>query len=94
MIINFLSYFYKKYMGHSKNGFFRNKYDPHLIASKHPGSFCKIFQRLYLLLSPNCSNNLVQISKEKLIPLVIHNIILNKSIPVYGNGKNIRDGFM
>lgn len=40
----------------------------------------------------NCSNNYGSYQfPEKLIPLCINNIILNKPLPVYGNGKNIRD---
>ena len=40
----------------------------------------------------NCSNNFGPWQyKEKLIPVVIKSIIENKSIPVYGNGSNVRD---
>ena len=40
----------------------------------------------------NCSNNYGPYQfPEKLIPLMILNIIKNKSLPIYGNGKNIRD---
>jgi len=40
----------------------------------------------------NCSNNYGSHHfPEKLIPLIINNICNNKPIPVYGNGKNIRD---
>ncbi len=40
----------------------------------------------------NCSNNYGPYQfPEKLIPLVILNILHGKSIPVYGDGKNIRD---
>ncbi|MBN4052428.1 dTDP-glucose 4,6-dehydratase [Sphingobacteriaceae bacterium AH-315-L07] len=40
----------------------------------------------------NCSNNYGPNQfPEKLIPLVIHNVQNNKSIPVYGKGENIRD---
>lgn len=40
----------------------------------------------------NCSNNYGPYQfPEKLIPLVILNIIEKKQIPVYGNGENIRD---
>ena len=31
------------------------------------------------------------VSPEKLIPLFINNIVNNKSLPVYGNGENVRD---
>ncbi len=40
----------------------------------------------------NCSNNYGPFQfPEKLIPLAIHNIKNNRSIPVYGKGENIRD---
>lgn len=40
----------------------------------------------------NCSNNYGRYQNpEKLIPLVISNAILGKTIPVYGDGKQIRD---
>ena len=40
----------------------------------------------------NCSNNYGPYHyPEKLIPLTIINIIQGKSIPIYGNGMNIRD---
>lgn len=40
----------------------------------------------------NCSNNYGPYQfPEKLIPLVIHNALKGKSIPVYGDGLNVRD---
>ncbi len=40
----------------------------------------------------NCSNNYGPYQfPEKLIPLVINNIYLNRPIPVYGRGENVRD---
>ena len=40
----------------------------------------------------NCSNNYGSHQfPEKLIPLFIHNIKNNKSLPVYGKGENVRD---
>ena len=40
----------------------------------------------------NCSNNYGPFHfPEKLIPLCIHNIINNKSLPIYGKGENVRD---
>lgn len=40
----------------------------------------------------NCSNNYGPFHfPEKLIPLVITNILQNKSLPIYGDGKQIRD---
>jgi dTDP-glucose 4,6-dehydratase len=40
----------------------------------------------------NCSNNFgPKQHDEKLIPTIIRNAIAGKEIPIYGNGKNIRD---
>ncbi len=40
----------------------------------------------------NCSNNYgPNHFPEKLIPLMINNIMTNKPLPVYGEGKNVRD---
>ena len=40
----------------------------------------------------NCSNNYGSFQfPEKLIPLMINNIKLKKSLPIYGKGENIRD---
>ena len=44
------------------------------------------------ILISNCSNNYGPSQhSEKLIPSIIQNIINKKSLPVYGDGKNIRD---
>ncbi|WP_029148920.1 dTDP-glucose 4,6-dehydratase [Methylophilus sp. 5] len=43
-------------------------------------------------LTTNCSNNYGPYHfPEKLIPLVIHNALSGKPLPIYGNGSNIRD---
>jgi dTDP-glucose 4,6-dehydratase len=43
-------------------------------------------------LNTRCSNNYGPYHfPEKLIPLLIHNIINNKPLPVYGDGLNVRD---
>ena len=40
----------------------------------------------------NCSNNYGPYQfPEKLIPLMIHNALQGKNLPVYGDGKNVRD---
>ena len=82
-----------------KDGLFleTSKYDPHspYAASKASSDhFVRSFKDTYGLpvVISNCSNNFGPNQfTEKLIPLVIQNIINNKSIPVYGNGENIRD---
>ncbi|MCM1292950.1 MAG: dTDP-glucose 4,6-dehydratase [Bacteroides sp.] len=39
-----------------------------------------------------CSNNYGPYHfPEKLIPLMIHNVLIGKSLPVYGKGENVRD---
>jgi dTDP-glucose 4,6-dehydratase len=44
------------------------------------------------VLTTNCSNNYGPYHfPEKLIPLVIHNALTGKSLPIYGNGQQIRD---
>ena len=74
-----------------------SKYDPSspYSASKAASDhFIKAFYKTYntpIILS-NCSNNYGPWQyKEKLIPVVINSILKKKNIPVYGNGKNIRD---
>jgi dTDP-glucose 4,6-dehydratase len=43
-------------------------------------------------LTTNCSNNYgPRQFPEKLIPLVIHNALAGKALPIYGDGQNIRD---
>ncbi len=43
-------------------------------------------------LTTNCSNNYGPFQfPEKLIPLVIHNALAGKPLPVYGDGLNVRD---
>jgi dTDP-glucose 4,6-dehydratase len=44
------------------------------------------------VVTTNCSNNYGPFQyPEKLIPVVIHSILERKPIPVYGDGKNVRD---
>ncbi len=80
-------------------GFFTEQtpYDPHSPYSASKASsdhFVRAFHDTYGLpiLISNCSNNYGSFQfPEKLIPLLINNIINNKSLPVYGKGENIRD---
>ena len=74
-----------------------SKYDPSSpysatkAASDH---LVKAWYKTYNLpiLITNCSNNYGPYQfPEKLIPLIIINCLSEKEIPVYGNGKNIRD---
>jgi len=83
----------------AKEGFFTEKtaYDPHSPYSASKASsdhFVRAFANTYGLpvLISNCSNNYGPNQfPEKLIPLFINNIVHNKSLPVYGNGENVRD---
>jgi dTDP-glucose 4,6-dehydratase len=44
------------------------------------------------VVTTNCSNNYGPYQfPEKLIPLMIHNAISGKALPVYGDGQNVRD---
>lgn len=46
----------------------------------------------FQVMTTNCSNNYGPMQHdEKLIPTIIRNIIAGNEIPIYGNGKNIRD---
>ncbi len=66
-------------------------YSASKAASDH---FVKAYFRTYGLptLITNCSNNYGPYQfPEKLIPLMILNIMEKKPLPVYGDGKNIRD---
>jgi dTDP-glucose 4,6-dehydratase len=66
-------------------------YSASKAASDH---FVKAYYRTYGLptLITNCSNNYGPFQfPEKLIPLMILNIIEQKPLPVYGDGRNVRD---
>jgi dTDP-glucose 4,6-dehydratase len=71
--------------------------DPHSPYSASKASsdhFVHAFNNSYGLptLISRCSNNYGPFHfPEKLIPLLINNIIHNKPLPVYGQGENIRD---
>ncbi|WP_368501586.1 dTDP-glucose 4,6-dehydratase [uncultured Cloacibacillus sp.] len=44
------------------------------------------------VLTTNCSNNYgPRQFPEKLIPLIIHNALVGNELPIYGDGKNVRD---
>ena len=80
-------------------GLFREdtSYDPHSPYSASKASsdhFVRAYHDTYGLpvVITNCSNNYgPNHFPEKLIPLCIHNIIHNKSLPIYGDGKYTRD---
>lgn len=80
-------------------GFFteETKYDPHSPYSASKASsdhFVSAYHDTYGLpvVITNCSNNYgPNHFPEKLIPLCIHNILNNKPLPIYGDGRYTRD---
>ncbi|PQL91996.1 dTDP-glucose 4,6-dehydratase [Apibacter adventoris] len=82
-----------------ETGYFteKTKYDPHSPYSASKASsdhFVRAYSDTYGLpiLITNCSNNYgPNHFPEKLIPLMIHNIIHQNPLPVYGDGKYTRD---
>lgn len=69
----------------------RSPYSASKASSDH---FVRAFHHTYgmPIKISNCSNNYGSHQfPEKLIPLMIHNIVNNKPLPVYGKGENIRD---
>ena len=69
----------------------RSPYSASKAASDH---FVRAYGNTYGLpiVISNCSNNYgPNHFPEKLIPLIIHNIVHQKPLPVYGKGENVRD---
>ena len=69
----------------------RSPYSASKAASDH---FARAYGNTFGLpvVISNCSNNYgPNHFPEKLIPLIIHNIIHQKPLPVYGKGENVRD---
>jgi dTDP-glucose 4,6-dehydratase len=68
-----------------------NPYSASKAASDH---LVRAYHHTYGLpvLTTNCSNNYGPYQfPEKLIPLVIHNALAGKPLPIYGDGQQIRD---
>jgi len=74
-----------------------NRYEPNspYSASKAASDhLVRAYHHTYGLpvLTTNCSNNYGPYQfPEKLIPLMIHNAVAGKPLPVYGDGQNVRD---
>jgi dTDP-glucose 4,6-dehydratase len=74
-----------------------NRYEPNspYAASKAAGDhLVRSYGHTYGLpvVTTNCSNNYGPFQfPEKLIPLVIHNAVAGKPLPIYGDGRQIRD---
>ena len=82
-----------------ENAFFyeTTPYDPHSPYSASKASsdmLVKAYMDTYKFPAniTNCSNNYGPYQfPEKLIPLIINNALSGKKLPVYGDGKNVRD---
>ena len=74
-----------------------SKYNPNSPYSASKASsdhFVRAYHRTHKLpiLISNCSNNYGPFQhKEKLIPNILNSLINGENIPIYGDGKNIRD---
>ena len=74
-----------------------NRYEPNspYAASKAAADhLVRAYHHTYGLpvLTTNCSNNYGPYQfPEKLIPLIIHNALQGKPLPIYGDGLNVRD---
>lgn len=75
----------------------RSRYEPNSPYSASKASsdhLVRAYHHTYGLpvLTTNCSNNYGPYQfPEKLIPLCIHNALQGKSIPIYGDGQQVRD---
>lgn len=69
----------------------RSPYSASKASSDHlVSSYCHTYGLPILM--TNCSNNYGPYHfPEKLIPLIINNALKGKELPVYGDGKNVRD---
>ena len=84
---------------HEENTFFTEStsYDPQSPYSASKASsdhFVRAYANTFGLrtIISNCSNNYGPYQfPEKLIPLMINNVINSKPLPVYGKGENVRD---
>jgi len=71
-----------------------NPNSPYAASKASSDHFVKAYGKTYGMpyIISNCSNNYGPYQfPEKLIPLCINNILNNKSLPIYGDGKNTRD---
>lgn len=75
----------------------QNRYEPNSPYSASKASsdhLVRAYHHTYGLpvLTTNCSNNYGPYQfPEKLIPLILHNALAHKSLPIYGDGLQIRD---
>lgn len=67
---------------------------PYSASKASSDHLVRAYQHTYGLpvLTTNCSNNYGPYQfPEKLIPLVIHNALAGRPLPIYGDGQNVRD---
>jgi dTDP-glucose 4,6-dehydratase len=67
---------------------------PYAASKAASDQFVRAWHHTYGLptLTTNCSNNYGPYQfPEKLIPLMIHNALAGKPLPIYGDGQNVRD---
>jgi len=75
----------------------KSAYDPHSPYSASKASsdhFVRAYHDTYGLptVISNCSNNYGPYQfPEKLIPLILHNALAGKPLPIYGDGQQVRD---
>ena len=71
-----------------------NPSSPYSVSKASSDMIIKAWWRTYNFpaIITNCSNNFGPCqNKEKFIPMIITKMLNNKKVPVYGDGKNIRD---
>ena len=80
--------------GRSHEGYPYKPSSPYAASKAASDHLVSSYVRTYKIpaIVTNCSNNYgPKQHPEKLIPKLIYNIINNKSLPIYGNGKNSRE---
>ena len=80
--------------GRSHENFPYNPSSPYAASKAASDHLVSSYVRTYKIpaIVTNCSNNYgPKQHPEKLIPKLIYNILNNKSLPIYGNGKNSRE---
>jgi dTDP-glucose 4,6-dehydratase len=80
--------------GRSHEGFPYKPSSPYAASKASSDHLVSSYIRTYKIpaIVTNCSNNFgPKQHPEKLIPKLIYNILNNKSMPIYGNGKNSRE---
>ncbi len=80
--------------GRTKENYPYNPSSPYAASKASSDHLVSSYIRTYKIpaIVTNCSNNYgPKQHPEKLIPKLIYNILTNRSLPIYGNGKNSRE---